>query len=365
MKDTEITPEAFHLQLQSGNIPLLLDVRNNQAFSDWNIFTSRNLPITQLLETEDFTEDFHSQEIVVICTRGQDSLMGAQYLQNLGINARSLQGGLLEWNNVFDITKLVNESDLKLLQIRRIAKGCLSYFLYSKGEAIVLDPAQNISPFIRLAEEKDLAITQVIDSHLHADHVSGARALACKTGAEVYHNPHDPYKYEYNTIEENFKFSLNNKELLKVISTPGHTPGSTSFIMKNLGILTGDVLFVDGVGRPDLLNQTASFAKDLYNSLTKKIAILPDSMFYAPAHHGKFELNHFEKPIASDIGSFKKDGLFQKDEESFINYAVERSKQTKEPPSYRTIREVNMGSLTLSNLEISELEIGPNRCALS
>jgi len=365
MSDTEITPEAFHKQLQSGKVPLLLDVRNNQVFFDWNIFASRNLPIMQLLKTEDFHEDFHNQEVVVICTRGQDSLMGARYLQNLGINARSLQGGLLEWNNVFDTTNLVNESDLKLLQIRRVAKGCLSYFLHSNGEAIVIDPAQNISPYMRIAEENDVSITQVIDSHLHADHVSGARALANETGAEVYLNPQDPYKFEFNTIEENFKFSLNNKELLKVISTPGHTPGSTSFVLKNLGILTGDTLFVDGIGRPDLLNQTASFAKDLYNSLTKKVANLPDSMFYAPAHHGKFELNHFKKPIASDIGTFKKDSLFQKDEESFVNYAVERSQQTKEPPSYRTIREVNMGSLALSNQEINELEIGPNRCAIN
>jgi len=365
MNDSEITPEAFHIKLQSGKVPLLLDVRNNQVFSDWNIFASRNLPIMQLLETTDFPDDFHNREVVVICTRGQDSLVGARYLQNLGINARSLKGGLLEWNNVFDTTELVNESDRKLLQIRRVAKGCLSYFLYSNGEAIVIDPAQNISPYIRIAEEKDLSITQVIDSHLHADHVSGARALASETGAEVYLNPQDPYIFEFNTIEEDFKFELNGKELLRALSTPGHTPGSTSFVMKNLGILTGDTLFVDGIGRPDLFHQTASFAKDLYISLTMKVAILPDNMFYAPAHHGKFELTHFKKPISSNIASFKEDTLLKKDEESFVNYAVERSQQTKEPPSFRTIRDVNMGSLILSNTEINELEIGPNRCAIS
>ena len=229
----------------------------------------------------------------------------------------------------------------------------------------MIDPAQNISPYLRLAEERDLSITKIIDSHLHADHISGARDLVKETGAKLYLNPQDPYEFEFNTIEEGLKFTLNDKQLLRAISTPGHTPGSTSFVMKNLGILTGDMLFVDGIGRPDLLNQTAVFAKDLYKSLTKKVATLPDGMFYAPAHHGKFELDHFGKPIASDIGSFKKDHLLKKDEESFINYAVERSKLTKEPSSYETIREVNMGSLVLSQLQINELEVGPNRCAIN
>jgi glyoxylase-like metal-dependent hydrolase (beta-lactamase superfamily II) len=236
---------------------------------------------------------------------------------------------------------------------------------YSKGEAIVIDPAQNISPYLRLAEEKDLSITKIVDTHLHADHFSGARTLVKETGAQIYVNPHDPYEFEFNAVEEGTKFSLNNRHSLKAISTPGHTPGSTSFVLKNFGILTGDMLFVDGIGRPDLLDQTAIFAKDLYNSLINKVATLPDGMFYAPAHHGKFELDHFNRPIVSDIESFKKDRLIQKDEESFVRYAVERSEVTKEPSSYRTIREVNIGALVLSPLKINELEVGPNRCAIS
>ena len=365
MNDTEITPEDFHNQLQSGKVPLILDVRNNQVFSDWNIFTSQNFPIMQLLRTNELPEEFKGKEIVVICGKGNDSLMGARHLQNLGAHARSLSGGLIEWMNVFDTTEIISESDLKLVQIRRVAKGCLSYMLYSNGEAIVIDPAQNFSPYLRLAEEKDLSITRIIDTHLHADHFSGARSLAEETGAEIYLNPQDPYKFEFNAVKEGMKFALNNRHSLKAISTPGHTPGSTSFVLKNFGILTGDMLFVDGIGRPDLLDMTAIFAKDLYNSLTKKVATLPDGMFYAAAHHGKFELDHFNKPITSDIESFKKDSLIQKDKESFIQYAVERSEVTKEPQSYKTIRDVNMGSLVLSLKEVNQLEVGPNRCAIS
>ena len=365
MNDTEVTPEEFHNQLQSGNIPLILDVRNEKVYSDWNIFTSINYPIIQLLDANEFPDEFRNQEVVVICGKGNDSLMGARHLQNLGVNARSLRGGLNEWMNVFNATEIINESDLKLVQIRRVAKGCLSYMLYSSGETIVIDPAQNISPYLHLAEEKDLSITRIIDTHLHADHFSGARSLVKETGAEIYLNPQDPYEFAFNMIKEGMKFTLNNRHSLKAISTPGHTPGSTSFLLKNFGLLTGDMLFVDGIGRPDLLDQTAIFAKDLYNSLIKKVAKLPDGMFYAPAHHGKFELAHFNKPIASDIESFKKNSLLQKDEESFVQYAVERSELTQEPPSYETIREVNRGSLNLSQLKINELEVGPNRCAIS
>jgi glyoxylase-like metal-dependent hydrolase (beta-lactamase superfamily II) len=363
-KDLEITSDEFHQKIKSGKIPLLLDVRGSQKFADWNIFNSKNIPIMQLLAKKEFPSEFYENELLIICGKGKDSFKGAEHLKNYGINAKSLQGGLNAWNEAFDSIEVISEGDLKLFQLRRMAKGCLSYILYNNGEAIVIDPAHNINPYLKFAEDKTLSITHILDTHLHADHVSGARELEKETGAEYYVNPNDPYEFEHEPITHGLKFSIKNEIVLEAKSTPGHTPGSTSFIMKNLGVMTGDILFIDGIGRPDLADKTAEFAKDLYHTLTSQLSKLPSNMFYAPAHHGKFQLEHLEDPLISDIETFGKDEILRKNEEEFIKFAIRKSQETKQPPSFQTIRQINSGNVTLTPLKINELEIGPNRCAI-
>jgi glyoxylase-like metal-dependent hydrolase (beta-lactamase superfamily II) len=323
-----------------------------------------NMPIMQLLAKKEFPSEFYEREVLLLCGKGNDSYMGAEHLKSFGINVTSLKGGLNAWNNVFDSVEVVSEGDLKLFQLRRMAKGCLSYILHKNGEAIVIDPAHNIDPYLKFAEEKSLSITHVLDTHLHADHVSGARDLERKTGAEYYVNPEDSYDFEHKSVTNGLEFSIQNELVLKAKSTPGHTPGSTSFIMKKLGIMTGDILFIDGIGRPDLADKTAEFAKDLYHTLNAELAKLPSNMFYAPAHHGKFELEHIKNPLISDIGTFSNDEILLKDEESFIQYTIEKSEETKQPPSFQTIRRINAGNLLFTTLKVNELETGPNRCAL-
>ncbi len=362
--DLEITPEEFHNQIRSGNVPLIIDVRNSQAFTDWNIFNSINFPVMQLLGAKSYPKEFNDKEIVLICGKGNDSYFAAEKLSSQGFKAKSLVGGMTAWNHVFDTIEVTKDTDLKLIQLRRVAKGCLSYFLYSNGEAIVIDPAHDVSPYIQMAEEKGVAISTIIDTHLHADHISGARELSRRTGAEYFVNPKDPYDFEFNPINEDTSFTIENSVLLQAMSTPGHTPGSTSFRMKDLGILTGDILFIDGIGRPDLADKSAEFAKDLYSSLNSRLATLPENMFYAPAHHGKFSLEHFNNPLISNIQTFKENTILEKDEKAFIEYAVQTSQQTKQPSSHQTIREVNSGKLVLSPLQIGQLEVGPNRCAI-
>ncbi|PWI47146.1 hypothetical protein CEE45_13095 [Candidatus Heimdallarchaeota archaeon B3_Heim] len=362
--DIEISPERFHKKIQSGDVPIIVDVRNAKDFADWNLLNSINFPIMKLMKSKDFPEEFKDSEIVLICGKGKDSYTGAEQLHSLGYNVKSLAGGMTAWNHVFDNIEVTSDSDLELIQLRRVAKGCLSYFLYSNGEAIVIDPAHNVSPYVKMAEEKDVAITRIIDTHLHADHISGARDLAQKTGAEYFVSPNDPYEFEFNQLKEDTTFSIGNKVLLHAMSTPGHTPGSTSLRMKDLGVLTGDILFIDGIGRPDLANKSAEFAKDLYYSLHQRLAVLPSNMFYAPAHHGKFTLDHFNTPLVSAIQTFKENSILQKNENAFIEYAVQTSQQTKQPSSHQTIRQVNSGKLILSPIQIGELEIGPNRCAI-
>ncbi len=364
----EISPKVLYQQLRNGYRPLLLDVRGIQKHKEWTIFDSLNIPIMTLLSTkkEELPPEFQSQEIITVCGSGNDSKIAAKDLQKKGLNALSLEGGLTLWNSIFDHEEVLRNDGVKMIQFRRIAKGCLSYMLIGKDEALVIDPAFNLDPYLEYSRTNDLTITKVIDTHLHADHVSGAINLAEKCDASLFLSSQDPYEFksiEYTPIKHNDKFQLNGT-YLKSLHTPGHTFGSYSFSIDGYGILSGDTIFADGVGRPDLANKAREFASDLYRSMTLYKSLSQD-MFIAPAHHGKFTLEHFNKPLLTDVRTFIQNPIVDKTENEFIEYAVNRVETLPHPPSYQKIRNINAGKTILAPNQINDLEIGPNRCAMN
>jgi glyoxylase-like metal-dependent hydrolase (beta-lactamase superfamily II) len=362
----EITSADLYKKLQSGRPPLLLDVRGEKKHKEWHIFDSENIPVMKLLETDEFPDRFRDREIITICGLGNDSLKAAKHLQNKGFNAFSVHGGLNEWNTVYDIVDIPTNSEVRLTQFRRIAKGCLSYVLSANGQAIAFDPSFNAKSYLSFIDKNDLVIKKVFDTHLHVDHVSGAKNLAEMVDADLYLPDKDPFNikyFDYSPIKHNAEYNLDGT-YLKAIHTPGHTKGSISFQIKEFGLLTGDTIFVDGVGRPDLAIQAEEFARDLYDSISNRILILPQKMFIAPAHHGKFEYKHFNQPIMTSINEISRDSVANKEEADFIQYALEKVQSLPHPPSYKTIRQINSGDLSMTPAKISELEIGPNRCAI-
>jgi glyoxylase-like metal-dependent hydrolase (beta-lactamase superfamily II) len=362
----EITSVELYKKLQSERPPLLLDVRGEKKYKEWHIFNSENIPVMKLLETDEFPDRFKEREIITICGLGNDSLKAAKHFQNKGFNAFSMHGGLNKWNTVYDIVDIPTNNEVRLTQFRRVAKGCLSYILSAHGQAIVVDPSFNTKSYLSFIEINNLEIKKVFDTHLHVDHVSGAKLLAETVGADLFLPDKDPYNikyFDYSPIKHNAKYKLNGT-YLKSIHTPGHTKGSISFQIKEIGLLTGDTIFIDGVGRPDLANQAEEFARDLYDSLSKKILTLPENMFIAPAHHGKFEFEHFYLPLMTSINEISKGSIAKREEAEFIQYALEKVKSLPHPPSYKTIRQINTGDLSMTPGKISELEIGPNRCAI-
>jgi glyoxylase-like metal-dependent hydrolase (beta-lactamase superfamily II) len=226
------------------------------------------------------------------------------------------------WNDVYDIAvipptidsnKRNNRSPVKIWQLRRVSKGCMTYIVSSASKeknggssrsAIVIDPTCGVNvPINKIAKENDLHITNVIDTHMHADHVSGATKLAKVTGNGVYVSSIEGYQidqHDNNTrvtvsqIKSGDRIALSNGIYLDAIHTPGHTKGSMSFrltISDNTNYLfTGDLLFVDGIGRPDLHDKAEEFAGNLFNTYHQKILNLPDETIILPAHFsGTFE----------------------------------------------------------------------------
>jgi hydroxyacylglutathione hydrolase len=169
--------------------------------------------------------------------------------------------------------------------------GCLSYLIgcSQAGQAIIVDPARDrVDDYVALARRKGLAVTGIVETHVHADHVSGNQALAAKTGARIHIHPAADAAFAHEPVEHGRQLRVGSVAL-EVVHTPGHTPDSISLLITDLSrgtepwfVLTGDTLFVGDVGRPDFGGEQA--AARLYASLTERLLGLPDSVEVYPAH---------------------------------------------------------------------------------
>jgi glyoxylase-like metal-dependent hydrolase (beta-lactamase superfamily II) len=171
--------------------------------------------------------------------------------------------------------------------------GCAAYVFGcgTVGKGAVVDPQErDIDAYVSFAKSKDLSITHVIDTHVHADHRSGGRALAERTGAVYALYASAPVRFPFNRLEDGQTIELGNT-ILRVLHTPGHTPESISLVVSDLRrgpdpwfVLTGDTLFVGAVGRPDLPGRARENAAELYDSLHEKLLTLPDALEVYPGH---------------------------------------------------------------------------------
>lgn len=179
-------------------------------------------------------------------------------------------------------------------QIQVQGLGCLSYVLGCPGAGvmIVVDPKRDVDEYLDIARDEGMRITQIIDTHVHADHVSGAHELAARTGAPICMHPATPASFPFTPLPEGTVLDAGVARLT-VLHTPGHTPHSLSLLVSDLArtpepwlLLSGDLLFVGDIGRPDLVGQAAleEQVKNLYNSLFVKLGALPDHLEVYPAH---------------------------------------------------------------------------------
>ncbi|HEX7207509.1 MAG TPA: rhodanese-like domain-containing protein [Nitrososphaeraceae archaeon] len=384
--DGDISPKDLKKLIDSEKDKenlFLLDVREPDEFNQWNIDDSQNIPLGKLANPESLAMIPKVKKIVTICPHGNRSTIGKYILERYGYNVSSLEGGLKAWSFSFEIAsteyKIDNSSKIRLFQFRRIGKGCISYLLDSEGQSVIIDPVYPINEYLDKASEVGTKIIKIIDTHQHADHVSAAKSLAKETGAQYLQSGYESYSKEAistNQIKDGDIISV-GKIKLKAIHTPGHTLGSISFSIegnvnsvdaydKFTGLLfTGDTLFVNGVGRPDLRDKSIEFSENLYDTLQQKIMILPSYTVILPSHFDKdVKTNEL---LSSTLGGLKEKGIFlnqQLTREQFIQNLSAKVMAT--PPNYLKILSINKGEkLHPSSSEIFELEIGPNRCSIS
>ncbi|MYL60749.1 MBL fold metallo-hydrolase, partial [Virgibacillus halodenitrificans] len=215
--------------------------------------------------------------------------------------------------------------------------------------------------------DKGVEIKHLIDTHLHADHISGGRALAEKVGGTYHLPPKDATEvtFDYTALEEGKDITVGNtKVVVHPIYSPGHTIGSTSFIIDDKYLLTGDILFVKSIGRPDLAGKAEDWVGDLRHTLYNKYKELSDDLLVLPAHYSFAEELGEGGKVAAKLGDLykKNEGLNVEDESEFRRMVTENL--PPQPNAYQEIRQTNMGKIKPEVEEQKEMESGPNRCAV-
>ncbi|WP_064093278.1 MBL fold metallo-hydrolase [Rossellomorea aquimaris] len=352
----------------------ILDVRNEDAFQDWKIegenFNYLNIPYFDLLDgVEEILDQLpNDKEILVVCAKEGSSIMVAEMLSDEGKDVSYLEGGMKSWSEHLEPVKvgdLTNGGEL--YQFVRLGKGCLSYMVVSEGEAAIVDATRMTDVFVNFAKEKDVKITHVFDTHLHADHISGGRKISEVTNATYWLPPKDAEEvtFKYSALEDGNNVKVGNTTIdINALYSPGHTIGSTSFVVDEKYLLSGDILFIDSIGRPDLAGKAEDWVADLRESLYSRYKKLSMELVVLPAHFMIMDELNDDGSVGEKLGKLfdKNHGLNIDNEEEFRKLVSENL--PPQPNAYQEIRETNMGKITPDEEKQREMEIGPNRCAV-
>ncbi len=348
-------------RLDRGESVLLLDVRNHDEYETWKLEARRPVE-TVHVPYFDFIEDAESamalvprgRDVVVLCAQGGSSEMVAGLLLEAGVPAANITGGMIAYGVYLEPVRVpVTEAQagrLELWQVNRRGKACLSYVLVSGGEAVVVDPSRHVEWYEGFVAERKARVVRVLDTHVHADHVSGGPALARRLGVPYFVAAGPGFELRQNVtpLTDREVIHLGGEEgvsiEVRVMSTPGHTPGSTSYLVDGAYLLTGDTLFVASVGRPDLGGHVVEWGRALFETLSRRLADLPDRTVVLPAHYGGMSEISREGVVWGHLGHLRRTvpELGIATAEAFVE-AVRGA--VKDPPkAYAEIIRVNLGA---------------------
>jgi glyoxylase-like metal-dependent hydrolase (beta-lactamase superfamily II) len=310
--------------------------------------------------------------VAVICGHGKDSKVLAAHLGRLGLDARSLAGGMLAWMSLTIPVELDSPQGLdRLVQFDRIGKGCLGYLLVSDGKALIVDPPLHFDSFLETLGETGASLVGVADTHVHADYVSGAMAIAETLDVPYYLHPDDavypydrtPGKIEFDAVSDGDVIQV-GRTGLRVMHTPGHTEGSVTYLLEDRIALTGDFLFVESIGRPDLGGMEEEWAGQLWASMARAIRDWDDGVAVYPAHYASERERKLGGAVGIPFGTLLRENeiLRIQDPEVFFHHIL--SRKAPFPEAYRKIKAINVGLAPAVESEVEELEVGRNECAL-
>lgn len=290
----QIAPASLADRIVAGEPVTLLDVRDDVS---WSIeapgVTTVHAPASEVLAGADDVAARLDGPVIAVCNRGITAERVAGVLAGKGVEAAVLEGGMRGWIGLLRAFPVdLGIPGMDVLQIQRPGRGCLSYIVASGGRALVVDPAPDADAYLAFADELGARITAVVDTHLHADHLSGARELARRAAARL-HLPAAAlergvaYADEVLPLADGDALDLGGVPI-RVLALPGHTTDMTGLVVGGRALISGDSLFADGIARPDLQQGDPEGAREmarmLHRTLRDRVLGLPGDTILLPGH---------------------------------------------------------------------------------
>jgi len=371
--------DLFEWVTSEGQDFTLLDVRNNEEFGRFKVEGPHlskmiNIPYMEFIEKEDESvaqvQVPKEESIRIVCAKEGSAKYVAEILVKNGWqDVRYLEEGIKSWGNMLAPKLVASESGYKLYQFVRPGKASCSYGLIYHDEMAVFDPSRNVQFYQNFANEQGARIIKTFETHLQADYISGSQQIFSGTGAQIVGHQNDfkdaTFEYKSPNDQEVFKFSKGGPEI-QAIHMPGHTPGSTSYLIDNKYMVSGDTVFILSIGRPDLGGMAEDWSKLLFNTLKTKIAVLDDDLVILPGHYIEWSEANPQQMFVDTLGGIrnKNADIYDIAEEGeFVRFIKDNMR--KQPDEYAEIRKVNAGLLEVDDEDQEIMDLGKNECAAS
>jgi glyoxylase-like metal-dependent hydrolase (beta-lactamase superfamily II)/rhodanese-related sulfurtransferase len=371
-----VTPDELRERIDASEGVTVLDVRSEGDYEEWHIdgdgVDTTNVPYYEFVEGVD--DDLLARvpdgdPVVAVCAKGGASRFVAGKLLERGVEAVNMADGMNGWARIYDVVELSRApGPATVLQLQRPSSGCLSYLAHHGGEAALVDPLRAFTGYyLDLAADLGVTLSYALDTHVHADHVSGVRAIAEAAGAStVLPGAAVDRGVEYEVdreVGDGDVLSVGDAAV-EVHATPGHTSGMTSYLVDDGVLLTGDGLFTESVARPDLEEGdegAPDAARQLYDTL-QSILALPDDTVVAPAHFSDAAAPADDGTYTALLGDLaqRMDAL-SLDREAFVEFVL--ADMPPRPANFEEIIATNLGQQDVDDDTAFELELGPNNCA--
>ncbi len=367
--------DLFHWLTSKEDI-VVLDVRNDKDFKRFQVespyaFEMLNVSYYDFMEIEEASVARvpKGKKIRIVCAKEGSAKYVAEILDKHGFrDVGYLSGGIKTWGNLL-VPKLVNPGmEYELYQFIRPGKASCSYGLITANEMMVFDPSRAVDFYVDFAKEKGCSIIKTFETHLQADYIAGSREIAARTGAEFLGNDGDfkTSKNPYTALVDGEVHTFSNGgPAVKVLFTPGHTPGSTSFIVDEKFMISGDMVFIRSIGRPDLGGKAVEWAGMLFDSM-RMVRELDDDLIILPAHYIDWDEADENLIFALPFGQVKErnKSIYSIDTlDDFITFIKDNMRP--QPEEYALIRLANGNMEQYDEGKEEELDLGKNECAAS
>lgn len=374
---SSVSPGALKRRIDAGETVTLLDTRPADQYERWQVtgesVTSFNVPHTAV---EGGTVDDSLREqlptdrrLTAVCAIGKSSEYVAGVLAAAGYEVEHLADGMEGWARLYEAVEVSRYTGPgRVWQYQRPSSGCLGYLLVADGEAAVVDPLRAFTGrYLADARERGAELSLAVDTHVHADHVSGLGGLVERGVTGVMPGP----AADRGLVDPDRLTLLGDGDPLQVggatveaVHSPGHTTDMTALRVGNL-LMTGDGLFIESVARPDLEDGdegAPDAARQLYDSLERLLA-LPDGTLICPGHHGPTTDRAADGSYTARLGTVRELDVLSLSREAFVTFVLED--MPPRPANYERIIATNLGKQEVDDDEAFTLELGPNNCAAS